>query len=112
MRACVCTLIVLAKSHHCNKIPSPSNIQWYANSSPGQATTLQLSVLLLEPTQSAPPPCGVGSVQVRVRVREPAPQVTVQVLQDVHWAQPPSTVTHIKHGSTCEILSHTNLLFQ
>ena len=45
---------------------------------------LQLSVLLLGPTQSAPPPIGAGFVQVRIRVREPTPQVLEQLLQDDH----------------------------
>ena len=45
---------------------------------------LQLSVPLVEPTQSAPPPCGAGFVQLRVRVREPTPQVLEQLLQDDH----------------------------
>ena len=45
---------------------------------------LQLSVLLLGPTHSAPPPIGAGFVQVRVRVCEPIPQVLEQLLQDDH----------------------------
>ena len=45
---------------------------------------LQLSVRLLGPTQSAPPPCGAGFVQFRARVCEPIPQVLVQRLQDDH----------------------------
>ena len=62
---------------------------------------LQPSVLLDEPTQSAPPPCGAGFVQVRVLVCEPAPQVRVQVLQDDHWLQPPFTVTRWNINSSC-----------
>ena len=45
---------------------------------------LQLSVLLVGPTQLAPPLCGAGFVQVRVRVREPTPQLLEQLLQDDH----------------------------
>ena len=45
---------------------------------------LHLFVLLLRPTQSAPPLFGAGFVQVRVRVREPTPQVLEQLLQDDH----------------------------
>lgn len=65
--------------------------------SPGHATMLQLSVLLGEPTQSAPPPCGAGFVQVRVRLREPTSQGLEQLLHDDHWAQLPSTATTAQH---------------
>ena len=51
---------------------------------PGHAKLLQLFVLLLGPTQSAPPLFGEGFVQVRVRIREPTPQVLEQLLQDDH----------------------------
>ena len=57
----------------------------------------QCSVLLLGPAQSAPLPSGAGFVQVRVRVREPTPQVLEQLLQDDHRVQPPSTVTQVQH---------------
>ena len=59
---------------------------------PGHTTKLQLSVLEGLPTQSVPNPCGVGFVQVRVRIREPPPQVSVQPDHDVHCVQPPFTV--------------------
>ena len=72
----------------------------YAIDPPGHATTLQPSKLLLEPTQSAPPSCGAGFVQVRVRVRVPAPQVCVQLLQDNHWVQLPSTVCNMMKHKT------------
>ena len=65
--------------------------------SPGHANMLQLSVLSAEPTQSVPPPCGAGFVQVRVRLREPTSQVLEQLLHDDHWAQLPSTATIVKH---------------
>ena len=63
---------------------------------PEHGSMLQLSVLLLAPTQSAPPPCGVGFVQLRVRVRVPAPQVAEQLLQDDHCVNPPSTTACVK----------------
>ena len=64
--------------------------------SPGHAAMLQLSVLVVWPTQLAPSPCGAGFVQIRVRVREPTSQVAEQLLQDDHWVQPLSTATQIK----------------
>ena len=60
---------------------------------------LQVSVPLLTPEQLAPPPSGEGLVQVRVRVREPTPQVSEQLLQDDHWVQPPSTVMQVTVSS-------------
>ena len=60
------------------------NIKYYILVSPGHAIVLQLSALLLAPTQSTPPPRGAGFVQTRVRVREPTPQVLEQLLQDDH----------------------------
>ena len=60
--------------------------------SPGHATKLQVSVPMLTPTQSAPPPCGLGFVQVLVRVCEPTPQVTEQLLQGDHCDQLPSAI--------------------
>ena len=56
----------------------------YSFTSPGHAIVLQLFMLIVEPLQSSPPPCGAGFVQVRVRVREPTPQVLEQLLQDDH----------------------------
>ena len=56
----------------------------YSSGSLGHSFVLQLSVLFLGPTQSAPLPCGTGFAQVRVRVREPTPQVLEQLLQDDH----------------------------
>ena len=56
----------------------------YSFTLPGHAVVLQLPVPLLEPTQSAPLPCGTGFVQVRVRVCEPTPQLLEQLLQDDH----------------------------
>ena len=65
-------------------IKTLTELKYYILASPGHAIVLQLSVLLLEPTQSAPPPFGAGFVQVRVRVREPTPQLLEQLLQDDH----------------------------
>ena len=61
-----------------------TKLKYYILALPGHKVMLQLSVLLLAPTQSAPPPCGAGFVQARVRVREPIPQVLEQLLQDDH----------------------------
>ena len=58
--------------------------QDYILASPGHVIVLHFSVLLLIPTQSAPPPCGVGFVQARVLIREPTPQLLEQLLQDDH----------------------------
>ena len=81
--------------------------------SPGHAIILQPSVLIPEPTQSAPPPRGAGFVQVRVRVCEPKPQVTEQLLQDDHWVQLPSTGSRTKvYAVLIIIFSHTYLLIQ
>ena len=54
------------------------------SSSLGHSFVLQLSVLCLGPTQSAPLDCEAGFLQVRIRVREPTPQVLEQLLQDDH----------------------------
>ena len=56
----------------------------YSSGSLGHSFVLQLSVLCLGPTQSAPLDCGAGFSQVRIRVREPTPQVLEQLLQDDH----------------------------
>ena len=56
----------------------------YSSGSLGHSFVLQLSVLCLSPTQSAPPLFGAGFLQVRIRVREPTPQVLEQLLQDDH----------------------------
>ena len=72
---------------------------------------LQVSVPLLAPMQSAPPPCGLGFVQFLVLVREPTPQVTEQLLQDDHWVQLPSTTMHINFYelSTCICSNKRNI---
>ena len=56
----------------------------YSFTSLGHVIALHLFVLLEEPIQSSPPPCGAGFVQVRVRVCEPTPQLLEQLLQDDH----------------------------
>lgn len=57
--------------------------------------TLVLQVLFWEgdPAQLAPPYCGEGLLQLRVRNCDPPPQVTVQVPQDPQFENPPSTKT-------------------
>ena len=45
----------------------------------------------LIPWQSAPPPAGDGFVQLRMRVCDPPPQVTVQPLQLPQTDHPPLT---------------------
>ena len=77
--------------------PILSNCYTYSFALPGHANLLQLFVLLLGPTQSAPPPSGAGFVHVRVRVRNPTPHVLEQLLQGDHRVQPPSTVTQVQH---------------
>ena len=57
---------------------------------PGQTSVLQDCVSVDCPEHELPSPTGVGLVHVRVLVKLPPPQVTVQVSL-VHELQPPLT---------------------
>lgn len=52
---------------------------------------LQVSDMLLPPTQSFPPCFGAGLLQYRVLSRWPTPQVTEQSEKELHGPQAPST---------------------
>uniref|UniRef100_A0A0E9XKX8 Uncharacterized protein n=1 Tax=Anguilla anguilla TaxID=7936 RepID=A0A0E9XKX8_ANGAN len=68
----------------------------------GQSCLLQSWVAFSSPTQSFPPYLGDGSLQIRLRVWTPPPQVTVQVS---HRDQGPHSpfIGHgdFWHGSVC-----------
>ena len=60
-----------------------------------QTCVLQAWLWLVAPEQRAPPYCGAGLEQLRVRTWVPPPHVTVQVPHDPQFEKPPSTVTYI-----------------
>ena len=63
----------------------------HQDSSPGHSSTSQTAVQVSSPMQSLPPIWGEGSVQVRVKVFSPRPQVTEQGESDVQGDQWPWT---------------------
>jgi len=82
-----------------------ANCKYSYNVLPGHVLSTQASVLRSGPTQSSPPCAGGGLSHVRVRDRDPLPQVTSHTLQPVHTDQPPST------GKACKqivLLSFTS----
>ena len=83
-KVCLVVQSFVSKPQIFNSNPILSNCFTYSFALPGHTKLLQLFILLFGPTQSAPPLFGEGFVHVRVRVREPTPQVLEQLLQDDH----------------------------